>query len=664
MFYKKIYKLAKNKKVILVDFFDTVMFRKVHPLQVCEQWAVCVTRKYPAIHRIGNNSLLQIRQSAVNKLKRDYIEPPYEAIIGVVFNMLLEVGGITSDDIGECSDFIRISHTIEVSLEKGVLFPNNKMVKFLRKMKQEDKRIYCVSDTHYSREDLLLFSENAAIIDCFDNIFLSSEFDLQKSMGQFYQIILDQLNVKADEVMMIGDNRISDGVMANKSGISSVVISNVVQKIKNQISLRLKIRKYTSTVLDSTIKQCYTNGKPYSEYVVLFFVFIRRLFNELHADQAKSVAFLSREGYYLLNLFDKYQDICIPKDYCISTTYLKCSRRAIYTLQPDKLTPGFLGPISINNWFKAIGVTSNEVSAAVDLSQFDLDLVESLDESFAYKYLMNHSGFKRLMEQQLVQSKLAFLAYINQYTVDNKLHVVDVGWTGRMQQGIAKIMGLNTKGYYLGIKDESDDPYPYIRKGLIFSNDRKKSHYFDILRANIQLYEQLLAAPHGSALRYILNDLNQVEVVEEWPEEEEKLYVNTIAEIQSFMQNVFESLCVWSVEDTSFSGENRKLARLVLKSALFANKERIEFLRKLDSSFVWNFAQEQVGINLDISKANLKIAQIIIDPALYTRYYAKLERYFVSKNPLFSILYFPIACLIYDYILFNQFLRMAFRLRY
>ena len=45
------------REIILIDFFDTVMFREVHSFQLPSQWAKIVSEKYGL-----NQDLLKIRK--------------------------------------------------------------------------------------------------------------------------------------------------------------------------------------------------------------------------------------------------------------------------------------------------------------------------------------------------------------------------------------------------------------------------------------------------------------------------------------------------------------------------------------------------------------------------------------------------------------------------
>lgn len=56
---------CKDKSVILVDFFDTVMFRHIHSHQLMEKWAKALSRKYP---RISEKKLVECRKYAISKL--------------------------------------------------------------------------------------------------------------------------------------------------------------------------------------------------------------------------------------------------------------------------------------------------------------------------------------------------------------------------------------------------------------------------------------------------------------------------------------------------------------------------------------------------------------------------------------------------------------------
>ena len=64
---------------------------------------------------------------------------------------------------------------------------------------------------------------------------------------------------------------------------------------------------------------------------------------------------------------------------------------------------------------------------------------------------------------------------------------------------------------------------------------------------NIPFYQQLLAAPHGSAVKYI-NLEGQILIEEEWDPMEKELYEEWIQEVQENMFLKFCGMCAWDSE--------------------------------------------------------------------------------------------------------------------
>ena len=65
MFLNNIKKKCANKTQILVDFFDTVMFREVHSYQLMKQWENALKAKFPELYDINLSS---IRKHAINAI--------------------------------------------------------------------------------------------------------------------------------------------------------------------------------------------------------------------------------------------------------------------------------------------------------------------------------------------------------------------------------------------------------------------------------------------------------------------------------------------------------------------------------------------------------------------------------------------------------------------
>ena len=86
--------------------------------------------------------------------------------------------------------------------------------------------------------------------------------------------------------------------------------------------------------IESLVSRLRKNGPYFEEYTVLLFSFIQKLYASLQLKKAKSIVFLSREGYFLKILFDHYQELRVSPEKRIISKYFKCSRHALQGLIP------------------------------------------------------------------------------------------------------------------------------------------------------------------------------------------------------------------------------------------------------------------------------------------------------------------------------------------
>lgn len=214
-----------------------------------------------------------------------------------------------------------------------------------------------------------------------------------------------------------------------------------------------------------------------------------------------------------------------------------------------------------------------------------------------------------------------------------------------MQQGIEESTQKTLHGYYLGIQGNLEGT-DINKKGLVFDERNTISKMFHLLHTNLQIYEHLLAAPHGSAQMYCFEN-GRPKVIEEWVDDEKKLYEALVKEIQENMFYLYQGMVAWNPKDSDKKLQTY-LAKIVLRAACFNDKKRLEFLNASDKGFVWNFGQESKGITYQAKGSLIKI-DIIIHPERYVRYFAKIQRKLYQK-PVINILYYPIALVYYWFV--------------
>ncbi|NNE77882.1 MAG: hypothetical protein HKN31_12510, partial [Pricia sp.] len=236
------------------------------------------------------------------------------------------------------------------------------------------------------------------------------------------------------------------------------------------------------------------------------------------------------------------------------------------------------------------------------------------------------------------------------------INLVDVGWGGTMQEGIYRFLKkkIQVTGYYLGLKEIYNIENNTKRYGLNFSIYPSQNFSDDVLKANGQLYEQLLAAPHGSTFHYI-TDKTGAKPVEFYEENEKRVFENFIKPVQSYMYERFEEL-FGKLRPITYSQEMAQdyLTDMALRTGILTNKKRIHFINQISKGFYQNIGAHKVG--LTYNPAQLKESKLAIlkrfltSPEKVFRYLVKLKPFMYSKGIYW--LSWPVN-LTYYYIKFN-----------
>ena len=500
-------------------------------------------------------------------------------------------------------------------------------------------------------EELEIFLANQEIdSSLFDNIFVSSDFGFQKQTGKLYENVLSTLNVDPNTVVMIGDNLISDYKMAKKYGISANLKRRLLYKIMLKVKQKLHY-DFSNHIGKSVVRRTFNGNLPFAEYITIFFSFTERL-KKAMSPGAKAV-FLSREGFYLKHLLEQYDYYATKIEDKSDTGYFLCSRRAIASTQPEKIDNLLsTGSVDLQYYLISAGFTQEEIPALI--RRFGISeetLTTSIDEK-------TQAQLNCVISKRIEQSRESLFVYAKQvlgsYSSQPNLHFIDIGWYGSMQLGLEKILGIKTDSFYLGITEKNSN---ISRTGLIFSEEDNvlSPTFFYVLRANMQLYEQLSAAPHGSAQTYIQYE-HGVDVPLVWEENEKSLYYSEIEPWQKKAEALFCALAAWRAgKGETFS--NRENSCTVLRSCLFADKTRLAFLKRLDKGFLGNFGQNTKGLQYDPRSVKIDTS-LILSPEKYIRYIAKVQRALPS-NMCVQILYRICAWLFSVYTKIVLFLKRA-----
>lgn len=283
-----LYNRIKDKKVVLVDYFDTVVFRSVHSWEMYPQWAKMLIWRLNLEGRYSIEELVAIRNKAINTLRKDYEEPPYREVIGLMFDMLHPN---VSKDV-----FFHLNYDIDVNIELGVQYPNPTIVSLLKKAKRQGKKLYLVSDFYMPESAYSLFLKNTGVKDLFDGIFVSEKWNKSKRQGTLYTEVLQQTYSRPEDCVMIGDQKADDKLHAEEKGIEGFRYFPVFHKIKT--NLHRKLRKDFSKEIVPKMGKRLRKNSMFVEYAIPLYLYERRLLAKVKEEQVKRLAFFSRGGTF------------------------------------------------------------------------------------------------------------------------------------------------------------------------------------------------------------------------------------------------------------------------------------------------------------------------------------------------------------------------------
>ncbi len=510
---------GKVPKAICFDYFDTLVFRTVVP----EETKVLAAHQLSLLlGDISGDLLYGIRRRLEAKLCRESLgrgRDPEFSLPELATRLYHLVDGMSEDFrllAGE-QRFVQCFCNIELAVEKQVQRPYPELLALLEWLKRQGVRLCLVSDFYIPGNYFRAMLAHHGFEDFFTEVFISVDYGIGKGSGRLYGEICGQLGCRPEELLMVGDNLHADKVMAERAGVTALLVDVAAQKQRYQhwqgqdrsarartLALIQRFDRIVAAAADT----------PFHEMGATLWRFIASLFDHLFARQVSDVFFCSKEGEFLLRLFTLYQEKMFGGR-LITGHYLVVSRKATFicSLQP-------LGRESFSRLFDQYrDLTLAEFVLSLNFSPAELAaLTAQLDCDWTARLagLQHHEHFQALLalplfhkmyEHHRDEQRQNFLCYLDSFGVDFRtkgLHLVDVGWKGSIQNNIyfALEEAVSVQGCYLGLLTPSGLTDKNDKTGLLFCDYPAHSPFVHVYNNNRSLFEMVLGASHGSADGY------------------------------------------------------------------------------------------------------------------------------------------------------------------
>lgn len=232
---KKIGQLP-DVKYVFFDYYDTVIHRRVHPLQPFKSWAKILKKEMTL--SISVNDLYNLRRKALRNLssKTNCVESElnYEKVMQEIYNKLVDLEKISSAQ--SFNKFLDISNSADYESESSVQYLNTKTVNTLRSLKNKGYKIYCVSDYHSDEELMSKLLAFHGIRKLYDKVYISASQNASKeNQGLLFKKIIKEEGILPTEIFMVGDNPVSDIANAKLNGIEAFYLKRYSYKVKQKI---------------------------------------------------------------------------------------------------------------------------------------------------------------------------------------------------------------------------------------------------------------------------------------------------------------------------------------------------------------------------------------------------------------------------------------------
>lgn len=421
---------------------------------------------------------------------------------------------------------------------------------------EKGKKIIITSDMYLDKKNIIKLLDRAGIYKYY-KIFISCEYNASKRNKKLYEFVIKEMNVNPGQILHIGDSKISDYLMAEKSGINSVLISKKNKKTEflaeneiNNIDYGILYNFINNNI---ELKNKYYNF-GYEVFGPVLYSYTHWLINKLKEKKINKVFFLAREG----NLLKKSFDI-MNNDETIKSHYLYCSRRSTRVPLLNNIN-------TIDDVFKIvrmrriIDIESFFLNVGLDINRYEKSLVKY---NLTKEMNINSTNFNLLFEDikedvksNAIQEQQFLYEYLKQENFTGKIAVCDVGWVGTMQKSLCEICSINNVkteilGFYVGLNPE------YKKNGMtnymfdyMFENSQYK--YLNVA-SFLNLFECLFLAQHGTTVKYTKENGTIVPVLKdyEYNMNEAKIFMDiqsgAIDFVKKFRYDLDKNICLYKL---------------------------------------------------------------------------------------------------------------------
>ncbi len=449
-------------KIISFDIWDTILKRKCHPEEIKLHTANYIILKYEKQLKEKYKNIyeiLKLRDEIEANMCKQNKENGFDdecRIINVFQELQKEIFVENIEDISE--ELLRE----EIEQEKRNIFISPEILPIFEKYK--DLKMYCISDFYMSAESLKELLDYVKIPVKIEKIYSSADYLLNKRTGNLYKKAEEEIGVKPEDHIHVGDNQYSDIDVANGLGIETIKTTktefNFVPERGRELEFNLDTAKKEENTLENKL---FNSGLDLAPILYFFGYSIVEYAIKNNIDK---VYYQTREGETFIKIHEMIKrnnpfGVQIPE--CDT---LEVSRMATYSASLKEFSIQEL--LRVWSQYRVQSMKTLFKTLAIDITpykefmgKYDINIEENIVEpwfNINVQNLCNDKEFTDKIQIELDRKRAELLQYFeekkNIVNDDKPLFTVDIGWRGTIHDNLCYIFNNKTiGGYYLTLYD-------------------------------------------------------------------------------------------------------------------------------------------------------------------------------------------------------------------
>lgn len=450
------------RNIITFDIWDTIIKRKCHPEEIKLYTANYiflnyekeVKNEYKDIYKILKKRNEIEAEICLENKKKGYDDEC--KIIDVFKRLQEEIFKDKKQDISE--ELLRA----EIEQEKRCIFINPDILPIFEKYK--NLKMYCISDFYMGEDSLKELLDYLELPVKIEKIYSSADYLLNKKTGNLYKKAEEEIGIKPEEHIHVGDNQYSDIEVANKLGIETIKTTKIefdfVPERGRRFNFDLNTVKRKENLKEDKLFNVGLELSP------LLYFFGYSIIEYAIKNKIKTVYYQTREGETFIKIHEMIQKnnpfgMELPK-----SEIMEVSRMATFSASLKEFSIAELLRLwsqyreqSVKALFKTLAIDINKYKDF--MVKYDIDIEEKILFPWfdtRIQQLCKDCEFANKIQVDLENKRKELMMYFKDkmgIEDDNKpLFIVDIGWRGTIQDNLCYLYpNKKIGGYYLALYD-------------------------------------------------------------------------------------------------------------------------------------------------------------------------------------------------------------------